>query len=115
MNKLPILTNEPVNQQMKNMQNEPNLQNAQINITTVPGKAYMENDAFSSRQNEPNLQNAQINITTVPIKDYIKNDAFAPPKNKPNSNPIKPNFAENKPNSKPISNFLLLRVGKGNS
>jgi len=42
------------------MQNEPNLQNAQINLTTVQRKDYMKNHAFAQSKNEPNfLQNEQ--------------------------------------------------------
>jgi len=39
-------------------------------------------------QNEPNLPNAQMNISSVLTKDYERNDIFAVPENKPNSNPI---------------------------
>ena len=55
-------------------------------LSTVEGsRAEGNNEHFS---NEPNFKNAQINLTTVPRKDYIKNDAFAPQKNEPNTNPI---------------------------
>jgi len=37
----------------KNMRNEPNLKNTQINITAVPTKAYMKNDCLTPTQNEP--------------------------------------------------------------
>ena len=46
---------------------------------------------MQNMQNKPNLPNAQMNISSVPRKAYMKNDAFAPPKNEPNSNPIKAN------------------------
>ena len=42
-----------VNQQMKNMQNEPNLQNVKINVTSFRIKDYKNIRPFSHRQNEP--------------------------------------------------------------
>ena len=39
-------------------------------------------------QNKPNFPNTQINLTDVPERPYIKNDALAPPKNKPKTKPI---------------------------
>jgi len=35
-------------------------------------------------QNEPNLLNAQMNISSVLTKDYERNDIFAVPENKAN-------------------------------
>jgi len=43
-------------QQMKKMQNEPNLKNTKINLNPVKTKNYMKNDAFSPPKNEPNLR-----------------------------------------------------------
>jgi len=54
------------NQFMKNMQNEPNFQNAHMNLNPVKTKDYMKYDAFSSRKNEPNSN--PIYGKTNPIK-----------------------------------------------
>ena len=76
-------------------------------------------------QNKPNFQNAQMNVTSLITVDYENKSNWKLGKNKPNTNPIKPNFrkakmflnfyltrdyenksnwklGENKPNSKPI-------------
>jgi len=39
-------------------------------------------------QNKPNFQNAQMNVSQVSTKDYAKKDTWWSGKNKPNSNPI---------------------------
>jgi len=39
-------------------------------------------------QNKPNFQNAQMNVSRVPTKDYAKRTLGQRGKNKPNSNPI---------------------------
>jgi len=46
----------------KNMQNEPNLKNTQINITAVPTKAYVKNDVFTPTQNEPNFKTGEVGM-----------------------------------------------------
>ncbi len=51
-------------------------------------------------QNEPNLLNAQMNISSVLTKDYERNDIFAVQKNEPKTNPIKPNLPEGKIDAK---------------
>ena len=65
-------------------------------------------------QNKPNFQDVQMNVTSILTKDYERNDIFAVPENKANSNPIKansnpikPNFKPNQTQSKPISNIGL--------
>jgi len=100
----------------KNMQNEPNLKNTKINITAVPTKAYMKNDAFSppknepktnpisnfplgfnqfmkNMRNEPNFKNAKINVTSFLKMDYGNFRRLQRRKNEPN-------LRENKPNRK---------------
>ncbi len=39
-------------------------------------------------QNKPNFQKSQMNVSSLITKDYSKKDDFAVRKNKPNSNPI---------------------------
>jgi len=46
------------------------------------------NQFMKNMQNEPNLLNTQMNLKPVKIKDYMKNGASAHRKNEPNSNPI---------------------------
>ena len=57
-----INSKEKVNQQTQNMQNKPNLLEAQINITLVKTKDYMENDAFSPPKNKPNRTQFQTRL-----------------------------------------------------
>ena len=54
MNKLPILTKEEVNQQMKNMQNEPNFKKPKINVTLFTAVNYDNFYSLAHRKNEPN-------------------------------------------------------------
>ena len=72
----------------------------------ITGKTYEVLTTFM--QNKPNFQDVQMNVTTILTKDYEKNDIFAVPENKANSNPIqsqfKPNFKPNHTQSNPISN-----------
>ena len=96
------------------MQNEPNLQNTQINISPVITKYYENKHLYRRRQNEPNLrknkpnlrknpiqpnynkkmqnepnlQNAQINVTPVKRKDYENKHPCRPRQNEPKTNPI---------------------------
>jgi len=58
------------------MQNEPNLQNTQMNLNPVKTKDYMKNDAFSHRKNEPNLR--QTNPIYKTPKKYEKVKLFTP-------------------------------------
>jgi len=45
-----------VNQQMKNMRNEPNFKNTKINLNPVKRMNYEKNQPFTHSQNEPNLR-----------------------------------------------------------
>ena len=46
-------------------------------------------------QNKPNFQNAQINVTSINTMNYELRTMNYFTQNKPNSNPIKPNFKAN--------------------
>ena len=49
-------------------------------------------------QNKPNFQDTQMNVSIYNIKDYQNFIPLAGQKNKPNSNPNKPNFKKAKMN-----------------
>jgi len=49
-------------------------------------------------QNKPNFQYAQMNVSTIITRNYKNFIPLAGQKNKPNSNPIKPNFQKAKMN-----------------
>ncbi|HIJ51804.1 MAG TPA: hypothetical protein HPP66_01465 [Planctomycetes bacterium] len=53
-------------------------------------------------QNKPNFQNAQMNVSRVSTKDYAKWTLGQRGKNKPNTNPIKPNFPAPRGETNPI-------------
>jgi len=111
------------------MQNEPNFQDAQMNVNKVLTKDYENKPNWTLGENEPktnpikpNFKKAQMNVNSLITKDYRKNDDFAVQKNKAKTNPIskkpkmnvnlyviedyreKDDFAvqKNKPNSNPI-------------
>jgi len=73
------------------MQNKPNFQKSQMNVTIFSQMVYKNIRDWTLGQNKPNsnpikpnLQNAQMNINSPITKDYRKNDDFAVQKNKPN-------------------------------
>jgi len=87
------------------MQNKPNLQDAQMNVSTYYTKVYKNETASYSGKNKPNsnpirqacvvcegvaglnkpnLQKAKMNVNLTLTKDYRKNDDFSVRINKPN-------------------------------
>jgi len=77
------------------MQNKPNFQDTQMNVSILLQMAYENKRNWTLGQNKPNsnpikpnLRKAQMNVNSLITKDYIKKDDFAAQKNKPNSNPI---------------------------
>jgi len=86
------------------MQNKPNFQKSQMNVSISLQTAYENISDWTLGQNKPNSnpikpnsQKAQMNINSLITKDYRKKDDFAVRKNKPNSNPIseKPKMSAN--------------------
>jgi hypothetical protein len=69
-------TNQPVNLQSKNMQNEPNLKNPQINVTSAKTKNYENNRLYEHRKNEPNtnpfLPSSLSNEALAKLKVFAK-------------------------------------------
>ena len=103
-----------VNQQMKNMQNEPNLKNDKTNVTHFPTSNYCKvsrlqqpknepktnpilnsgqgiNQFMKKMQNEPNLLKTQMNLNPVKTKNYENKRLSRPRKNEPNTKPIQTN------------------------
>jgi len=85
------------------MQNKPNFQKSQMNVTSFSQKDYENISDWTLGENKPNsnpikpnLRKDQMNVNSLITKDYIKKDDFAVRKNKPNSIPIKacPELAE---------------------
>jgi len=77
------------------MQNKPNFQDVQMNVTTLLIMAYeifIPLAGYKNKPNsnpiKPNLKRAQMNINSLITKDYRKKDDFTVQKNKANSNPI---------------------------
>ncbi len=77
------------------MQNKPNFQDDQMNVSIFIQEAYENKRNWTLGQNKPNsnpikpnYQKAQMNVNSVITKDYRKKDDFEVRKNKPNSNPI---------------------------
>ena len=73
------------------MQNKPNFQNAQMNVSIYYTKVYKNETAFrrgknkpNSNPNKPNLQKAKMNVNSFITKDYRKKDDFVVRINKPN-------------------------------
>ena len=86
------------------MQNKPNFQDTQMNVSNVKTRNYQNLSRWRGQktnpiqtQFKPNFQKAQMNISSLITKDYRKKDDFAVQKNKPNSNPIssKPKMSAN--------------------
>ncbi len=77
------------------MQNKPNFQKAQMNVSNIITRNYKnfiplagQKNKPNSNPNKPNLQKAKMNVNSLITKGYRKKDDFAVQKNKPNSNPI---------------------------
>ena len=73
------------------MQNKPNFQNAQMNLSLYPKTACENKSAFGREQNKPNsnpnkpnLKRAKMNVNLYFIEDYRKKDDFVVRINKPN-------------------------------
>ncbi len=121
---------EPSTNQLLFMQNKPNFQKSQMNVSIFSKTDYENISDWTLGQNKPNSNpikpnspKAKMNVNLTLAKDYRKKDDFAVRKNKPNSKPIssKPKMnanafsqkdyenetafrpQKNKPNSNPIS------------
>jgi len=113
------------------MQNKPNFQKSQMNVSIFLQMAYENKSNWTLGENKPNsnpikpnLRKAKMNVNSLITKDYRKYDDFVVRKNKPNSNPISQRVKmnanlyviedyenetafrpqKNKPKTKPISN-----------
>jgi len=91
------------------MQNKPNFQDYQMNVSIHLQTAYDNKSNWTLGQNKPNsnpikpnLRKAQMNINSLITKDYRKNDDFASQK----TNPIQTQFPKGQ-------NELKLLVLKG--
>ncbi len=79
------------NHELLNMQNKPNFQDAQMNVSNIITKIYQIFIPLAGYKNKPNsnpikpnLRKAKMNINLTLTKDYRKKDDFAVRKNKPN-------------------------------
>jgi len=77
------------------MQNKPNFQKSQMNVSIFLQMAYENKSNWTLGENKPNsnpikanFRKAKMNVNSLLTKDYKINDAFAVQKNKPNSKPI---------------------------
>ena len=77
------------------MQNKPNFQDTQMNVSIFSKMAYENKWQRRVRKNKPNskpikanLPDAQMNVSSILTKDYERNDIFAVPENKAKTNPI---------------------------
>ncbi len=84
------------------MQYKPNLQENQVNASSVLAKGYEADIVFWPKNPKANFQNAKMHISYAITKDYENVRLHRREKTKPNSNPIKANSKPIKPNSKPI-------------
>jgi len=87
MNKLPILTNEPINNVLELLPIKGALRgqatSGENRVTNHGPRA-----TNKKMRNEPNLKNPQINIGAFEIRAYIVSCRFQRRKNEPNSNPF---------------------------
>jgi len=74
------------------MQNKPNFQKSQMNVSIYYTNVYKNETASGSGKNKPNsnpikpnLQKTQMNVNLTLTKDYRKKDDFVVRINKPNS------------------------------
>jgi len=86
---------EPSTNQLLFMQNKPNFQDPQMNVSIYLQTAYENKSNWTLGENKansnpikPNFRKAQMNVNSLITKDYRKKDDFVVRKNKPNSNPI---------------------------
>ncbi len=86
---------EPSTNQLLFMQNKPNFQDTQMNVSLNITKDYENISDWTLGENKPNSnpikpnsQKAQMNVNSLITKDYRKNNDFAVRKNKPKTNPI---------------------------
>jgi len=77
------------------MQNKPNFQKSQMNVSIFSQKDYENKSNWTLGENKPNsnpikpnFQKAKMNANVFVTKDYENETAFRTQKNKPNSNPI---------------------------
>ena len=61
-------------------------------------------------QNKPNFQNTQIDVSPYPTKDYEKKTLSGRGKNKPKTKPNKAKQTQNKPNFSKNPEHLLSRL-----
>ncbi len=73
------------------MQNKPNFQNAQMNVSSILTTNYenkwqrrVRKNKPNSNPNKPNSRKAKMNVNLTLTKDYRKNDDFTVRINKPN-------------------------------
>ena len=85
------------------MQNEPNFEKAQMNVTSLITRDYENNSNWTLGQNKPNtnpikpnLLNAQMNVNKVLTRDYENKSNWALFENKANTNPIQTQFQSQK-------------------
>jgi len=85
------------------MQNEPNFEKAQMNVTSLITRDYENNSNWTLGQNKPNtnpikpnLLNAQMNVNKVLTRDYENKSNWALFENKANTNPIQTQFQRQK-------------------
>ncbi len=78
------------------MQNKPNFQDAQMNVSNIITRNYenkwqrrVRKNKPNTNPNKPNLRKAKMNINSIITKDYRKKDDFLVRINKPNSRKAK--------------------------
>jgi len=98
---------EPSTNQLIFMQNKPNFQDNQMNVSVYLQTAYENKHNWTLSENKPNskpiqtqsnlvlsavewanLPDAQMSVNSILRNDYERNDIFTVPENKANSNPI---------------------------
>jgi len=103
------------------MQNKPNFQKSQMNISIYLQTAYKNKFDWTLGENKPNsnpikpnCRKGKIDAKCVFTKDYRKKNDFAVRKNKPNSNPIseKPKMNANVFITKDYENETAFRLRK---
>jgi hypothetical protein len=77
------------------MQNKPNFQKSQMNVSIFSQRAYENKSNWTlgqnkpnSNPNKPNFRKAKMDVNLCLIEDYRKKDDFAVRKNKAKTNPI---------------------------
>jgi hypothetical protein len=84
------------------MQNKPNFQKSQMNVSIFSQRAYENKSNWTlgqnkpnSNPNKPNFRKAKMDVNLCLIEDYRKKDDFAVRKNKAKTNPIQTQFKPN--------------------